>query len=90
MIGYAKSVRERVKVNIDRSSVVNFSLFEEALDLGQEVVVVAEREVVKMNVTTSQMSIGENILTSTPANNRLENILFVQPGFDAADPVEGK
>lgn len=90
MMGYAKSVRTKVKVNIDRSTVVNFQLSEEVLDLGEEVVVVAEREIVKMNVTTSQMSIGENLLTATPANNRLENILFVQPGFDAADPVEGK
>jgi hypothetical protein len=90
MMGYSKVVQERVKINIDRTTAVNFELSSEVLDLGEEVIVVAEREIVKMNVTTSQMSISENVLTSTPANNRVENILFVQPGFDAADPVEGK
>ena len=90
MMGYAKTVQTKVRVNIDRTTAVNFSLSTEVLDLGEEVVVVAEREIVQMNVTTSQMSISENVLTSTPANNRVENILFMQPGFDASDPVEGK
>ena len=90
MMGYAKKVQTQVNVNIDRSTTVNFQLSEQALDLGEEVVVVAEREIVKMNVTASQMAISENFLAATPANNRLENILFVQPGFDATDPVEGK
>jgi len=90
MMGYGKVVQTDVRVNIDRTTVVDFSLSTEVLDLGEEVVVVANREIVKMNVTTSQMSISENLLTATPANNRVENILFVQPGFDARDPVEGK
>lgn len=90
MMGYSRLVNIKIKVNIDRSTRVNFALSEEVLDLGEEIVVVAEREIVKMNITSSQMSISEDLLSSTPANNRLENILFVQAGFDAADPVEGK
>ncbi|MBN1349503.1 TonB-dependent receptor [candidate division KSB1 bacterium] len=90
MMGYSAVIHTRVKVNIDLSTIVNFRLSESVLDLGGEVVVVADRDIVKMNVTTSQIAISENILTATPANNRLENILFVQPGFDASDPVEGK
>jgi len=90
MIGYRKMVKTKVVVNADRTTTLNFQLTTEALDLGKEVVVTAERERIKMDISSSQTSIQESVIQMTPSQNRLERLLFLQPGIDATDPVEGK
>ena len=90
MMGYRKTIKTKVTVNADRSTILNFKLAPETLDLGKEVIVVAERERIKMDISSSQTSIQESVIRSTPSQNRLEHLLFLQPGIDATDPVEGK
>lgn len=90
MIGYRNVVKTKVVINVDRTTKLNFELSSEAIDLGEEIVVTAEREQVKMDVSSSQTSIQEAAIQMTPSNNRMERLLFLQPGIDATDPVEGK
>lgn len=83
MIGYA-SVREvDVEVKIDRTVTVDFSLQTSAV-AGEEVTVVAEREIVRRDVSHSQASISSNIVTSTPSVNTVEDAVLLQAGLDLA------
>lgn len=90
MIGYSKVVNTKVVINVDRTTTLNFKLTPETLDLGREIIVTAEREQVKMDISSSQTSIQEAVIQATPSQNRMERLLFLQPGIDATDPVEGK
>ncbi len=89
ILGYAKTVHTKVTVNADRTTTLNFELTLEALQ-AKEIVVTAEREQVKMDVSASQISIQEAVIQNTPSHNRIERLLLLQPGIDATDPVEGK
>lgn len=53
MIGYSPMEQTDVQVNVDLTSSVNFSLRETVLDVAEVITVVAERPLVRMDVTSS-------------------------------------
>ena len=65
MMGYSKSVRTGVIVNVDHTTTVNFKMQEEALQLG-EMIVVAERPPVEHDKTESKSVITAEEIESLP------------------------
>jgi len=58
MMGYAPVVVENVVVRIDRTTTVDLELKAQVLDVGGEVTVTAEREVVRMDVSFTQTNLS--------------------------------
>ena len=52
-IGYNSVSFQEVKVSIDLTTTIDFQLSEESVELGEEVVVVATRPLVRMDLTSS-------------------------------------
>ncbi|MCK5033455.1 MAG: carboxypeptidase-like regulatory domain-containing protein, partial [Calditrichia bacterium] len=49
-IGYSTSIIQEVRINIDQTTRLDFELKEEALEVGETIVVIADRPVVEMDV----------------------------------------
>jgi len=81
MVGYAAEIKEDVRVFVDRTITVDFELKSSAI-AGEEVVVTAEREIVPLDVSSSQVSsTGEEII-EIPAVKDVEQYLNMQPGIE--------
>ena len=65
MMGYTTLIKQSVRVNIDRTTQVDFALESEVLEMG-EVQVVAEREIIKPDVAGTQEIIMNERLLETP------------------------
>ena len=79
MIGYSKLKKIDVLVTIDRISKVNFQLSTSVLE-GQEVTVVAERDVLHKEVSYSQEIITDEQIVKAPAIRSLQDFLSKQAG----------
>ena len=80
MMGYAPVVVENVVVRIDRTTTVDLELKAQVLDVGGEVTVTAEREVVRMDVSFTQTNLSAETINSVPATFRLDDVLTSQVG----------
>lgn len=89
MMGYTTNIRQRVRVNIDRTTVIDFQLKEEVLDLGAEVVVEARRDVVQLDVASTENYISEEQYQDTPFANRIEDMVGLQSGV-TGNIIEGE
>ncbi len=81
MIGYADFIVEDVRVNIDLTTKVNAYLKEEVIQ-GEDVVVVAERPIVRKDVSNSQMNLAGESISSLPVQNVVE-VLKLQAGIES-------
>jgi len=88
MIGYAPETQERVKVFVDRTTVLNFRLQPRVIELGQ-VVVEAKRDLIQVDVAGTETYITEEQYTKTPFANRVEDILGLQSGI-SGNIIEGE
>jgi len=86
-IGYAKLSVDKVRVRIDQTSNINFSLTLAAVK-GEHVTVQAERKVVKKDVTTSVSVISGNDVKQLPMDN-VENIIGLQAGVEEGLSIRG-
>ncbi len=77
-IGYNTTYIEDVRVNIDLTTEINVSLTPQTIE-GQEVVVVAERELVRKDVTASMASVGSKEIEAIPVENFSE-VVELQAG----------
>ena len=66
MVGYTQSSVTEVRVNIDQTTTINFKLSEEALEMGEEITVVAKRPVVERDVAGSRANINIKEVESIP------------------------
>src|SRR3990167_3290772 len=66
MVGYTSTRVSEVKVNIDLTTTIDVQLSETVLELGQEVVVVAERPLVRKDQTAKTAVIGKDELSALP------------------------
>ena len=89
MMGYTKSTRTKVVVNVDRSTILNFDLQETVLDIGGEVVVEAKRDLVQLDVTATETYISSQDYQSTPFANRIEDVIALQSGI-SGNIIEGE
>jgi len=83
MIGYARVREVDVEVKIDRTAIINFSLATSVIE-GEEVTVIAEREIVRRDVSHSEASISAETVTSTPSVNTVADAVLLQAGLDFA------
>lgn len=84
MMGYTSVVKKGVFVNINRTTQVNLALTMTTLDVGEEVVVVAEREKVRADVSFSTSYIQSDNIEMTPATS-IENVIARSAGINKDD-----
>lgn len=78
-MGYDKQVRKDVKVSVDYTTRVDFQLRQTALELGREVVVTAERELIRKDLTSSAVSVTADELQTLPVRE-VSEVLELQAG----------
>ncbi len=79
MVGYAPIATSDVVVMIDRTTTLDFNLKSQVI-VGEEVKVVAEREVVRMDVSFTQTNLSTETIEAVPATFRLDDVLTSQVG----------
>ena len=77
MMGYKKITKTNVRVAIDQISTVNFEL-ETELIKGEEVIVVAERDILHKEVSSSQIVIDNQQITEAAGVRTLQDFLSTQ------------
>lgn len=65
MMGYSNRIVQQIRVNIDRTTTVDFALEPQAIEMG-EVQVVAEREIIKSDVSGTQEIILSDRIAEMP------------------------
>jgi outer membrane receptor for ferrienterochelin and colicin len=79
-VGYSTVAVQNVKVSIDLTSTIDFRLKETSVDLGQEVVIVAERPMVTKDLTASTSVIGADNIAVLPVTE-FQEVLQLQAGM---------
>lgn len=79
-VGYAARVLENVRVNLDQTTPLSFTLAEEDLE-GTETVVVAERPVVEADVSGSRTNITAETIEAAPTTS-VTGIVGLQAGAE--------
>ncbi len=79
LVGYAQTIVSEVQVSIDKTTVINFKLTTEAVEM-KEVKVVAKRKPIEGRVTQNEDAIGEKELDVIPVRDT-KGILATQVGF---------
>ena len=80
MIGYRKTRVTNVKVSIDRTTEINFTLSPSVVDLGDEVIVVAERPLIQKDLTATASSVSSEEISAMPVES-FQDILQLQAGI---------
>lgn len=87
MIGYSTQIVENARVHINETMTLDFNMVTEAI-MGEEVIVIAERPAVKLDVSSSR-----NVLTvetvEASAVNSFEEILQMLPGISLSAGADG-
>ena len=81
MIGYTTQAKSEVGVNADRTITVNFAVTQTVLE-GQEVTIVAEREIVPMDVSVSQVVATNEEILDIPVVKEIGDFLNLQVGIE--------
>ncbi|MDZ7261059.1 MAG: carboxypeptidase regulatory-like domain-containing protein [candidate division KSB1 bacterium] len=88
MIGYSPLTHQHVKVSVDRTTVVDFLLQETVLELGQELVVEASRDLIQLDVSATETYVTAKEYQNTPFANRVEDVIGLQSGI-SGNLIEG-
>jgi len=85
MIGYRPEIKKDVQVNSDRTTYINFRLYSTVIDIDEPIVVIAERPVIEIDMTSKEARITRNDLDMLPVE-RPEEAIALQGGvtMDAA------
>ena len=78
MIGYTSQITQNILVKIDLTTKINFSLSTMVLG-GEEVTIVAEREIVQMDMTSSMAAVGAEEIGALPVQS-VNQVLDLQAG----------
>lgn len=81
-VGYKTVIKENVKVSIDLTTTVNFQLEPTVIEIGEEVVVVAERPLVQKDLTASTAIIGSELIQALPITE-FQEVIELQAGVVA-------
>lgn len=81
MMGYQSVITQNVKVIVDHTVTVDFSLPTTVLE-GSEVVVTADREVVIMDRSASEISISSDDISNVPAVRDVGDYLNLEAGIE--------
>ncbi len=66
VLGYKKTRITNVSVTADKTTIIDVLMEEEAVELGQEIVVVSEKPVIQKDLTSSELSVGSQEIKSLP------------------------
>ena len=86
-LGYASVVKTNVRVDIDQSTEIKFSLSQEVVQ-GEEVVIVAERPVVQKDVSSTRANISEKEIQSLPVTS-ISAVVGLQAGVQGGLVIRG-
>ena len=89
MIGYQTVIMENVKVMVDLSTVVDVQMEEKSIELKDEVVVSAKRQVVQKDVTSSVQILGYESMVALPVINASDAVMLQTGVFFDPIPVMG-
>ena len=78
-IGYNSVSYQDVKVSIDLTTTIDFQLSEASVELGEEVVVIATRPMVKMDLTSTTAIVGDDVISQLPVAE-VSDVLKLQAG----------
>lgn len=87
LIGYATTVVAEVRVKIDQTTEVNFSLRQEAVEMG-EVVIVAEKPKVERDLTASKQSLNREEVVKSWGTD-LNEVISDLPGKNINGGIRG-
>jgi outer membrane receptor protein involved in Fe transport len=79
MMGYQETVIQQVRVKIDLTTKIDVSLNETVLEIGDVVIVVADRPLVQQDLTSSIASVGSEEINVLPVQS-VADILEMQAG----------
>src|SRR3990172_1182225 len=80
MMGFKELVVEKVRVSIDLTTTINVILDETVLEAGETVTIVAERPLVKMDMTSSLSAVGAEEIEALPVTE-VSDVLELQAGI---------
>jgi outer membrane receptor for ferrienterochelin and colicin len=89
LVGYSPTKIREVKVNIDLTTTIDVQLTETVLELGQEVVIIAERPLVRKDQTAKTAVITRDELSALPVSE-FSQVLNLQAGFVAGSLRGGR
>ncbi|HEV8539096.1 MAG TPA: carboxypeptidase-like regulatory domain-containing protein, partial [Bacteroidota bacterium] len=79
-IGYTKKTVTGVNVSVDLTTTIDFQLESTVLELGKEVVIIAERPVVKKDLTSSEARVDAGQIKTLPVSE-ISEVLSLQSGI---------
>ncbi len=86
-MGYANLIKKEVVVNIDQTTRIDAELVVESIQ-GEEVVVVATRDLIKQDVSTNVVSINNDEITYLPVAS-INDAVTLQAGVDDGFVIRG-
>ncbi|MBN1997425.1 carboxypeptidase-like regulatory domain-containing protein [candidate division KSB1 bacterium] len=89
MLGYKIVNKTGILVSADHTATVNFSLTPTLIE-GEAVTVVAERDVIKMDMSASQASLGASDIAEVPKVTSIDEVITMQAGVDVDPTVRGQ
>jgi outer membrane receptor protein involved in Fe transport len=78
-ISYRDMRVTEVEINIDKTRRIDFDLQPATLELDEEIVVVAERPLFKKDLTSTESSVGSDVIETLPVEN-LNDVVNLQAG----------
>lgn len=87
MIGFGTHIVRDIRISLNETANLNVTMAEEAFQ-GEEVVVSAERELVKLDLSSSRTLVTSQSIQNTPVSN-LEEVLSTFPGISLSAGSEG-
>ena len=87
LLGYVKELITGIKVSVDLTTTIDFKMNSTVLEVGKEIVIVAERPVVKKDLTSSEAHVDADQIRSLPVHE-VSEVLQIQSGI-TVDAVGG-
>ncbi len=79
-IGYNSVLTRNVKVSIDLTTNLDFSLAANSIELDEEVVVIATRPLIQKDLTASTSIVGDELISELPVTD-ISDVLSLQSGI---------
>jgi len=87
MVGYKTIRKEQVNVGIDRTTTLKFTMQPTSI-MGEEVVIVAEREAVKRDVSQSEINVTSDQIEDVPLVKDVNQFIRLQAGVRTGEDGE--
>ncbi len=88
-VGYTRKAVSDVRVSIDLTTTIDVQLSQTVVDVGEEVVVTAERPVIRKDLTAKTAVVGTEQIASLPVTE-VSGVLNLQAGFVAGSLRGGR